>query len=58
MVLNEKLPLPSIKMAVFVDGNGKMNLSSMKRAVFMDGGSGYLLYLHDLDLSTPCGRSR
>ena len=45
-------------MAVFVDGNGKMNLSSMKRAVFMDGGSGYLLYLHDLDLSTPCGRSR
>ena len=29
--------LLSIKMAVFVDGNGKMNLSSMKRAVFVDG---------------------
>ena len=28
---------PSIKSAVFVDGNRKMNLSSMKRAVFVDG---------------------
>ena len=40
---------PSMKMAVFVDGNGKMGVSSMKRAVFVDGSSGYLLYLHDLN---------
>ena len=39
----------SMKMTVFVDGNGKMGVSSMKRAVFVDGSSGYLLYLHDLN---------
>ena len=38
-----------MKMAIFVDGNGKMGVSSMKRAVFVDGSSGYLLYLHDLN---------
>ena len=26
-----------MKMAVFVDGNGKMGVSSMKRGVFVDG---------------------
>ena len=26
-----------MKMAVFVDGNGKMSLPSMKMAIFMDG---------------------
>ena len=38
-----------MKMAIFVDGNGKMSLPSMKREVFVDGSSGYLLYLHDLN---------
>ena len=28
---------PSMKMLVFVDGNGKMSLPSMKMAVFVDG---------------------
>ena len=37
-----------MKMAVFVDGNGKMSTLSIKRGVFMDGSRGYLLYLHDL----------
>ena len=37
-----------MKMAIFVDGNGKMSLPSIKRGVFVDEGSGYLLYLHDL----------
>ena len=37
-----------MKMAVFVDGNGKMGVSSMKMAVFVDGSRGYLLYLHDV----------
>ena len=47
----------SMKMPVFVDGNGKMSLPSMKRAVFGDGSPGYLLYLHDLDFSTRFARS-
>ncbi len=55
---NAELPRLSIKKGVFMDKTNKLPLSSMKRAVFMAGGSGYLLYLHDLDLSTPCGRSR
>ena len=66
---------PSMKMAVFVDGNGNERMAARKtavflaevskisslarnRAVFMDDGPGYLLYLRDLDFSTPCGRSK
>ena len=37
-----KMSLPSMKRAVFVDGNGKMRTLSIKRGVFMDGSRGYL----------------
>ena len=42
----------SMKMTVFVDGNGKMSALSIKRGVFMDGSRGYLLYLYDLTENT------
>ncbi len=44
--------------AVFMDEVSKISLLARNRAVFMDDGPGYLLYLHDLDFSTPCGRSK
>ena len=55
---NGKMSMPSKKRAVFMDEVSKISLLARNRAVFMDEGPGYLLYLRDLDFSTPCGRSK
>ena len=47
----------SMKMALFVDKNGKTTALSAKRGIFVDGSLGYLLYLYDLDFSIRFARS-